>query len=218
MASKFAVDVPPLHPNTVLVTSPLAHLVTQVIDGFIHRSLIVSILFPDLYARYGQVIESEVSSSVPSASAAGSSVMANQGSAKRINYIAKLENGRERATPNMCVFKCMPRELPFDVKLLECHPHSSQVFIPMNAKERYLVVVANGGDKPDLTTLEAFVATSKQGINYNKGTWHHPMIALDSETDFTCLVWEDGSEGDCTIVTLDESEQTRVIVNPMSRI
>ena len=34
------------------------------------------------------------------------------------------------------------------------------------------------------------------------GVWHHPMIALDAPIDFTCLVWEDGSEGDCEVAPL----------------
>ncbi len=160
----------------------------------------------DLYAPYGQVVET-----VPSSSSA--TMSANQGSAKRINYVGKLSNNRSiAAKPNLCVFKCTPRPLPFDVKLLERHPYSSQTFIPMNAKRRYLVVVAQGGDQPDLGTLAAFVATNTQGINYNMGCWHHPMIALDEETDFACLVWEDGTDADCEVVELDE--HYRIVLPP----
>ena len=103
-----------------------------------------------------------------SPSPSSSSISANQGTARRINYIANLCNKRDlTATPNMCVFKCLPRSLPFDIKLLERHPYSSQTFIPMNAKKRYLVIVALGDDKPDLSTLKAFIANNNQGINYN---------------------------------------------------
>ena len=37
---------------------------------------------------------------------------------------------------------------------------------------------------------------------HSPGVWHHPMIALDNVTDFTCLVYEDGTSGDCEVVQL----------------
>jgi ureidoglycolate lyase len=42
----------------------------------------------------------------------------------------------------------------------------------------YVVVVAVGGDTPDLSTLKCFMASAQQGVNYAKGTWHHPLLAL----------------------------------------
>ena len=64
---------------------------------------------------------------------------------------------------------------------------------------RYLVVVApddpHGG--PDLDRLQAFVASAGQGINYLRGVWHHPIVALDVPADFVMLAWEDGGALDC---------------------
>jgi ureidoglycolate lyase len=133
---------------------------------------------------------------------------ANQGTARRFDHLASLENLRPgRATLNVAVFRCAPRPPPpLAVGLLEKHPASTQIFIPMNAR-RYLVIVALGGALPDLSTLAAFVATGAQGISYFPGVWHHPMIALDGEIDFTCLIWEDGSEDDCTVVHYGEGER-----------
>ena len=122
---------------------------------------------------------------------------ANQGTAARRDFIAELVNLRPHARLNLASFRCAPRDLSrFRVALLERHPHSSQVFVPMNAS-RYLVVVALGGERPDPSTLRVFKALGTQGISYAPGVWHHPMIALDAPTDFTCLVWEDGSAEDC---------------------
>ena len=72
---------------------------------------------------------------------------------------------------------------PFTLRLLERHPYSSQVFVPLNVGKvkGYLVVVClnnEDDDKPDLSTLNAFVVPSTQGISYYPGVWHHPMIAL----------------------------------------
>ena len=107
-----------------------------------------------------------------------------------------MANERPSATLNVALFRCAPRAMPTEIAMLEKHPWTTQVFVPMGAT-RYLVIVALGGDAPDLGTLAAFVATGRQGVSYHPGVWHHPMIALDDETDFVCLVHEDGSLGDC---------------------
>lgn len=122
---------------------------------------------------------------------------ANQGTAARRDFIADLVNLRPHARLNLASFRCAPRDpATFRVALLEKHPRSSQAFVPMSAS-RYVVVVALGGDAPDLSTLRAFEALGTQGVVYGPGVWHHPMIALDAPTDFTCMVWEDGTPEDC---------------------
>jgi allantoicase len=67
----------------------------------------------------------------------------------------------------------------------------------------YLVIVALNGadDKPDMSTLKAFVAKSTQGISYRQGVWHHPMVVLEHEADFAVVVHESGvPEDDCNEV------------------
>ncbi len=146
------------------------------------------------YAPYGDVV-----------SAARDDVAskpANQGTAARRDWLVDLANHRSGARLNVASFRCAPqRAWPRPLALLEKHPHSTQVFVPMSAR-RYLVVVALGGDAPDLSTARAFVASGAQGVSYRPGVWHHPMIALDEPTDFACFVWEDGSEGDCVVSPL----------------
>ncbi len=78
---------------------------------------------------------------------------------------------------------------------------------------RFLVLVARGGDRPDLSTLAAFLATGTQGVSYHPGVWHHPMIALDREIDFACFVWEDGTDADCTVVDLAPEERPTVLLD-----
>lgn len=136
------------------------------------------------YAPYGDVIE-----------ATEEWRAANQGTARKSEWLADLVDTRG-ARANVSVFRCSPRPLPFEIAMLEKHPGSTQVFVPMNAR-RYVVIVALGGDSPDLSTLRAFVAHGRQAVTYRPGVWHHPMIALDAETDFFCLVHEDGTSTDC---------------------
>lgn len=146
------------------------------------------------YASYGDVLSADRDDVVDKA--------ANQGTARRRDWLGDLVNNRADARANIASFRCVPRtQWPMQLALLEKHPHSTQVFVPMNAK-RYLVLVALGGDAPDLSTLRAFEATPTQGVSYRPGVWHHPMIALDAPTDFTVLVFEDGSEQDCVTIDL----------------
>ncbi|KJE97700.1 ureidoglycolate hydrolase [Capsaspora owczarzaki ATCC 30864] len=159
-------------------------------------------LTPEGFAPYGQVI------AVPS-NPSTSGVSANQGTATRINYVARVDNLRpDSAKANMCVFRSIPRAMPFEMKLIERHLYSTQAFIPMSAEsKRYLVIVARNGadDRPDLTTLAAFIATNTQGISYDAGCWHHPMVALDYATDFAVLVHEDNTSDDCHVVDIEPS-------------
>jgi ureidoglycolate lyase len=131
---------------------------------------------------------------------------ANMKTAKRFNHLADVVNLRpESAKLKLCVFRCSAlQRLPFEIKLLERHEFSTQVFMPISSGARYLVIVSLGGDEPDLSTLKAFEVTNPQGISYHPGVWHYPMTALDNQIDFACLVHEDGSSSDCEIYAFSE--------------
>ncbi len=163
-------------------------------------------LTPEGFAAYGSVLM------VPPGDDGGAGKAANQGTARRFDRLCAMENLRPTsATLNVSVFRCAPRPYPpFEVALLEKHPASTQVFIPMNAA-RYLVVVALGGDAPELGTLAAFLAEGPQAVSYRPGVWHHPMIALDQPIDFVCLVHEDGSEEDCVVKDYENAAERPII-------
>lgn len=158
--------------------------------------IITQPLTQETYQSYGSVIAARADV-IP--------VSANRGTAERFNFLATLENKKSvKAKANLCVYRCQPQPLPFAVSLLERHPHSTQIFIPMGGPKRYLVIVCLGQDQPDVKTLKAFEASGRQGITYQPGIWHHPMVALEQATDFACLIWEDGSKQDCEVVKLDQ--------------
>jgi ureidoglycolate lyase len=152
----------------------------------------------DEYRPYGTVVAAD--SALPWKSA-------NNGTAERYNHLGDLKNLRPgTAAPNLCVFRSQAfKEKEFEIKLLERHSHSTQLFVPMTDSARYLVIVALGRDAPDLSTLRAFIARSGQGITYEPGVWHHPLIALDQATDFACVVYEDDTPGDCDIRSVTPS-------------
>ena len=132
---------------------------------------------------------------------------ANMGTAKRYNHLCNLENLRgDKANLNLCVFRCSPlTSAELELTLLEKHQLSSQVFIPMAEKSRYLAIVCLGKEEPDLSSLKAFIVDGPQGISYYPGVWHYPMTALGSSIDFACLVYENESESDCTVRNFDET-------------
>lgn len=154
-------------------------------------------LSAEAYRPYGDVVSAR--SDVAPRSA-------NLGTARRFNWLAALENRRPKAKPNLCVFESKPMvrrgQSRFEARILEKHPESTQVFVPMGGSTGYLVLVCLGGDEPDLSTFRAFLASSRQGVTYRPGVWHHPLIALDRAREFACLVWEDGSRRDTTVVKL----------------
>ncbi len=65
----------------------------------------------------------------------------NQGLAERYADMAKLDLLEEDGAPNVGIVRAKPRQFPLQVKLMERHPKSSQLFIPLVARP-FLVLVA----------------------------------------------------------------------------
>src|SRR5579885_2941381 len=133
------------------------------------ETLIATPLTSEAYRPYGEVISTR--EDVPRN-------MANQGTAERFNFLAGLENRRPKtARPNVCIFSCKPTieagQSTFDIRMLERHPESTQLFVPMQGVEQYLVIVGLGSLAPDPKSIRAFLATGLQGITYLPGVWHH---------------------------------------------
>lgn len=122
----------------------------------------------------------------------------NDGTATRRNFVCDVPDLRPgRSKLNLATFRCAAREpWPFGIRMLEKHPRSAQLFVPMS-EHAYVIVVAEGSQAPDPATLRAFLALPRQGVSYRPDVWHHPMIALGGPADFACLVWEDGGDEDC---------------------
>ena len=146
------------------------------------------------FAPYGAVVSAD-RSDVPGYST-------NQGLAQRRDFLLDLVNHRPPSRLNVASLRCGPwRGTRLRLSLLEKHPASSQLFVPMNAR-RYLVVVALGADGPALHTLRAFVARSTMAVCFHPGVWHHPLIALDQAIDFTCLAYASGADDDRVVAPL----------------
>lgn len=128
----------------------------------------------------------------------------NQGWAERYADMADLDLLEGGGKPTVGIVRAEPRPLPLKIKLMERHPLSSQLFIPL-APRPFLVLVAPRGDVPQLENIIAFKTMAGQGINYGRGVWHHPLIALDQSTDFL-VVDRHAKDENCDEVSLAHAD------------
>lgn len=123
----------------------------------------------------------------------------------RQDYVGLLYAAESSLKPNLAVIRVEPRPMPLELKAMERHPLSSQAFMPLSAT-RYLVLVCpnKADDTPDLDRLEAFECNGHQAINYNRGTWHHGMTAIDAPGTFAMFMWDESSERDTEWAHVEE--------------
>jgi ureidoglycolate lyase len=105
----------------------------------------------------------------------------NQGYAQRYNGFASIDVTDEGGQAGTCIITAQPRPKPVAITLMERHPLGSQLFVPMQQRP-WIVLVCT--DPADPTTFQAFQATGHQGVNYAKGTWHHPLLVTEKDTMF----------------------------------
>ena len=119
------------------------------------------------FSPFGEVIEIDGAQHFP----------INQGFAERFNDLALVDVG----DVNISIVVANPRPRPIAIRLMERHPLGSQIFYPLQDRP-WLVVVC--GDPKDRTSFRAFSATGRQGINYARNAWHHPLLVLDADSRF----------------------------------
>ncbi len=156
-------------------------------------ALSVARLDSENFAGFGDVIET-----------GGDGLEINQGTTLRFNDLAQLDVLENGGRPLFNIFRAEPRTRPISIRLLERHPLSSQAFFPLDNRP-YLVIVAPATDKVQLENIRVFLAHGRQGVNYHRGTWHHPLLALDKVSDF--IVIDRGADDEnCDEYWFSESE------------
>jgi ureidoglycolate lyase len=127
----------------------------------------------------------------------------NDGTAERYDDLADIDVVADGGRPILNIFRAQPRSLPMRVTSMERHPLGSQAFMPLSPHP-YLVVVAVAATALTAEDLRAFAVPGVQGVNYAKGTWHHPLIALEGPSDF--LVIDRGGPGEnCELAVLSDN-------------
>lgn len=156
--------------------------------------LIAEPLTAEAFAPFGDVIQ--IAGHVPR--------MINEGTCERFDNLVPVDVLENGGHPLLSIFKAAPRPLPFEVRLLERHPLSSQAFYPLDSLP-FLVVVAENDStgKPWSRRLRAFRAAGNQGVSYRRNTWHHALLAIGQTSHF--LVVDRGGPGEnCDEVVVDQ--------------
>lgn len=140
-------------------------------------------LTKDAFRPFGDVIEM-----------AGAEVRTiNKGFARRFHDLARIDVLGGGGGPILSMFRATERARPILIDMLERHPLGSQAFFPLSPHP-WLIVTAQGRDRPDLSTLRCFRAGGDQGVNYAPSAWHFPVLVLVPEQDF--LVVDRGGPGE----------------------
>lgn len=144
-------------------------------------------LSAERFAPYGDVI----------ACRAARRAAMNEARFDRFDDLARVEVGsdaRGRAAISIARSRVATR-LPYRFDLVERHPLGSQAFVPLGGF-RFIVVVAAPAETVEADDLEAFVTSGREGVNYHRGTWHLPLIALEAGQEFL-IVDRAGGDVDC---------------------
>lgn len=161
-------------------------------------------LSADAFAPFGDVIEIE----------GREWRWINDGTCRRFDDLADIDVAEGGGRPVLSVFEANPRSLPLRIQALERHPLSSQAFFPLETRP-FLVVVAEHGPAASTGRLRAFLSSGRQGVNYRRNTWHHPLIALGEISRFLVVDrggsgGEGGSGGNCEELVLQAPVLVRI--------
>lgn len=141
------------------------------------------------FAPFGDVVETE----------GGTPIEINQGFATRVNGLAGIDVLSGEGAINISLFAAKVRPVPIAIRLMERHPLGSQLFYPLQ-DEPWLVLVCDDPRKPD--SYRAFRAGGRQGVNYARNVWHHPLLVLADGERF--LVVDRGGSGNLEEMWLDD--------------
>ncbi len=130
----------------------------------------------DAFAPFGDVIETE----------GAEHFSINDGTTERYHNLTRVDVSAKNGETRVNIFRGQPRPPPIEIKLMERHPLESQAFIPLQPYD-YLVVVAPVSDRVGPGEITAFRATGRQGVNYRRNIWHHPLLVLESDHEFVVI-------------------------------
>ena len=125
----------------------------------------------DSFAPFGDVIESD----------GADHFSINQGFAERYNNLASVDVHIEGGSANISLVIATQRPAPIAIRMMERHPIGSQIFFPLQDRP-WLVVVCT--DPKIASSYRTFRADGRQGINYARNVWHHPLLVLENESQF----------------------------------
>ncbi len=130
----------------------------------------------EAFKKFGEVIEKE----------GRDSMIINRESAEKFYEVCNMDAHEKGGSSTLHIYIGKSREFPLHINMLEKHPFFSQTFLP-RSKEPFYCVAALGGREPDLSSIEIFKTNGDQGIHFNRGTWHFPLICIKDKEEFFVL-------------------------------
>jgi ureidoglycolate lyase len=146
------------------------------------RRLAICSLSTEGFAPYGEVLDA----SGPPTN------FANNGTIEVHRDVAGIDVVAGGGRVCLSVVRAKSRALPFRIEVMESPPLGSQAIAPLGNASMLIVVAPAGPLDPN--HIAAFRTSGRQGVNYRRGVWHHPLIALDSDGDF--LIVDRAGEGE----------------------
>ncbi|NRQ15736.1 ureidoglycolate lyase [Ensifer sesbaniae] len=136
------------------------------------RLLEIEPLTRDAFAPFGTIIEADPATMRH----------INGGNTERFHGLARADVVGDGASVIINIFRGQPRAFPYAVTMMERHPLGSQSFSPLDDRP-WLVVVAEDEDgRPGRPRV--FQASGRQGVNYGRNVWHHPLMSVGAVSDF----------------------------------
>ena len=126
------------------------------------------------FSKYGQLITTQNLDSID----------INEETTKSFYDLVNIEIYGNNKECRINIFKSIKRIFPLEINMLECHPLSSQAFIPLQ-HTNFIVVVAPVANRPDINLIEAFHVFPQEGINIMPKVWHFPLIATENSNFLT---------------------------------
>ena len=152
----------------------------------------------DNFALYGDVITIKDKSSE----------VINNNTTQSFFDLANIEILGEDNNARLNIFNAKKRIFPLDIDMLEKHPLSSQVFLPMSATD-FITLVTPINIKPDINKIECFKVSNGDGINFKSHIWHFPLISIQDAKFITI----DKKDADKNIEIYKFTENEKFILN-----
>lgn len=169
----------------------------------LNKTLKVEPLTPEAFKPFGDLIDKDNSEFF----------MINNGSTRRYHRMADVDVADNGGEPIISIFQATPLQYPLSIKMMERHPLGSQAFVPLLGNP-YLILVAPKADTPEPDAIRAFISNGKQGVNYHKGVWHHPVLALKEEDQFL-VVDRAGPGNNCDEVYFSDKVQVELTLDDL---
>ena len=117
--------------------------------------------------------------------------------------LANIDIDGEDKRVRLNLFEAKKRIFPLQIDMLENHPFSSQVFLPLG-NHPFIVVVCPANEKPNLNDLNLFRVNNGFGINFKPRVWHFPLISIENAKFIT--IDKKNDEGNLEIYNFVDSE------------